>query len=423
MKKAVSTPMRGAFAVIFLASLMCLAFGCSDRKRSNPLDPRNEETRGKPGGLDVASVGHDVTVSWDEITAGDVTGYGLYRKREGETDFGLLAILPSGTTDYTDPGLPYRSEASYRFSIRAEGYESPLSDSVTILPGPHQYWVTDLYGGGVFRLTYDGRHFLASSLEDIWPVALAVDSVSRRTWVIDATGYIMVLDYGCRAVRWLSGLVDPDGIEWDGVHGLVWIAHRTPSELALYDTLGNPVRTITGFGTISDLCADPDSGGCWVADSDAGRVGLIRSDGIWSVCEDSLFTFPTALSWYGGGGWLWVADSVSLYRFWKDGRSEKTAEFGGLIQSISSDPVSGNCWALVDRGDDENEVIQAGIAGVLSTTTGFYWAQSIAPDPFEGGCLVADAGHGKIVRLSSDGIKVSEFQGISTPWDIRIENE
>jgi len=414
--------------IIYLISgtmLLMIVSGCSDRKRVNPLDPHNEETKGIPSKLSAVSLGPDVTISWDSVNSGDLVGYNVYRKTDAENAYSLLASLAADQNEYTDADLPFDREVMYRFSLRADAgsYESPLSDSVSIVPGPYQYWITDLYGGGVFRLSYDGMHLLSSSLQDIWPVALAVDTLSHRVWVADATGYLVMQNYSGKALQFIFGLANPADIEWDGVNGLLWISNDARKEVILYDTLGTEILTVDDFQNIAGMAPVPDSGGCWIADSEAGMVGLLRPDGSWSVRDSLSFRYPGPISLFAGGGWVWVADSLSLHKLFADGSTEKMAEFDDLLEYITTDPQTGHCWAILEKGNEDNDVVQVGTDGtILSRSAGFYWAQSIAPNPFNGGCLVADAGNGRIVRLSSTGVEQGSFYTLDTPWDMKIEN-
>jgi len=123
---------------------------CSMRERSNPLDPKNPDTGGKPSDIKVVSLKNDITVSWDPIQSVDVEGYNIYRRKQGESSLQKIDFIPLGINSYKDTGFNYDQEVLYALSIIAPGYESPLSDSVSITPGPYEYWAADLYGGGGF---------------------------------------------------------------------------------------------------------------------------------------------------------------------------------------------------------------------------------------------------------------------------------
>jgi hypothetical protein len=266
-------------------------------------------------------------------------------------------------------------------------------------------------------------HLLSSSLQDIWPIAMAIDTLSRRVWVADATGYLVKQNFEGKALSFIFGLANPSDIEWDGINGLLWIKNDSDREILLYDTTGSQIRIVDDFQQIAGMAPVPDSGGCWIADSEAGMVGLLRPDGTWSVRDSLSFHAPGPVSLYASGGWLWVADSLTLYKLYGDGSTELMAEFDDPVEFITTDPNSGHCWAILERGSEANDVVQIGTDGtVISVTSGFYWAQSIAPNPYNGGCLVADAGNGRIVRLSGTGTEQSSFYTLDTPWDIKLEN-
>jgi hypothetical protein len=52
---------------------------------------------------------------------------------------------------------------------------------------------------------------------------------------------------------------------------------------------------------------------------------------------------------------------------------------------------------------------------------GFYDAQSILANRFNGGCLIADTGNGRVIRLSSDGQILNTLDGFLTPWDLAVD--
>ena len=68
---------------LFIAILTFGGWGCSNRERLNPLDPRNPDTLGRPTGLRVTSNRHRVTLSWEFVEHANVLGISVWRRIEG----------------------------------------------------------------------------------------------------------------------------------------------------------------------------------------------------------------------------------------------------------------------------------------------------------------------------------------------------
>jgi len=405
--------------VVFLGGI----WGCSQRERLNPLDPNNPETGGRPTGLWVVSEKHEVTLSWDPLSLEGVLGYNVYRRQEGEEAFRIVDFASAESSSFQDPDLPYDQRVAYRISAVASEYESPLSDSVSITPGPNNYWMVDYYSGVIARLTYDGLHTFFQTQQTLLPVAVAADSTTGTAWIVDAIGYLVRISDDGQPLLWIDGLTDPAHVALDPLGGVVWVSDDSRTCIARYDTMGNLLGLTEGFGEISDISWVEQSGGCWVADVEGKDVVFVSSSGDREVEVEEVFEYPRAISYYPSGEWLWVADSLRLARVWNDGTTEEVVTLNQLVLSVSADQTTGDCWVIIATGDeDENAVLKISANGeVLTRVEGFYFAQSLVANGFNGGCLVADTGNGRIVRVSQDGDVLGSLGDFYGPWDVAIE--
>ena len=78
---------------LVLAGLV--AWGCSERERSNPLDPLNSITNGAPTGF-VAVTNRDTAyLSWDPVDINSLESYRLQRSVAGARYEALASVAPN----------------------------------------------------------------------------------------------------------------------------------------------------------------------------------------------------------------------------------------------------------------------------------------------------------------------------------------
>ncbi len=89
-----------------------------------------------PEGLTATSTEFAVNLSWEPTPDGDLAGYTLYRKREGQLLHSVVAAVPAGQTVYSDvdarPGTYYEYVVA---ACDAAGNESGLSQAVRVMAG------------------------------------------------------------------------------------------------------------------------------------------------------------------------------------------------------------------------------------------------------------------------------------------------
>jgi hypothetical protein len=80
----------------------------------------------------------EILLVWEPTTAADLSGYRVYRRQEGDTEFQPAHphVLRAGAI-YLDEGLPGRTRFEYRVAAVDEGgLEGPLSDPVSVSTAP-----------------------------------------------------------------------------------------------------------------------------------------------------------------------------------------------------------------------------------------------------------------------------------------------
>ncbi|MEE9464556.1 MAG: fibronectin type III domain-containing protein [Candidatus Neomarinimicrobiota bacterium] len=295
------------------ALIVLLAAGCSDRERTNPLDPNNQLTKGAPVGLEVVTILDTAYVNWQPFDVENLTGYRIYRWTEGDT-LAAHATISFQFSSFQEYNLI--SDQKYYYAVQAitETDESGISAPDSAIPGPNNFWVTDYDDAALKRVTYDGSHIISQVYVNS-PFALVADPVRNRFWVADywnraitvfardlsvvgsvtleGSPFDLAISTGFRRVYCLQ--INPDAItilnlDGEQVDGLdipgepnrhstiamdeiavqVWLGQpRSSGEAYLYrtDYRLKPIvwHTAASFGSLNTIKADPVNGGVWAA--------------------------------------------------------------------------------------------------------------------------------------------------------------
>lgn len=406
----------------FAIPCLCLPlFACSGWDRSNPLDPENPETGGRVTGLSLSAVGHEVTVSWDAVPLSCIKDYTLYRRNPQDKRFRRIGFVPASETQYTDLNRSYGVEYQYAVTAQTDaGYHTPLSDSLAILPGPYTFWMCDYYDGSIQRLTYDGRHRVRFIRESIWPTAAAADTGRGQVWVADwVTGYLYRVSEQGGIDLWVSGLDNPAIVACDPVRPEIWVVDADRTRLIRLDGEGQTVGMHEGFGSITGLCWSGQPDHFWVADQAGKRIQLIeRSGNVWTthfLSHDS----PPVMDCYHREGWILAADSLHVIRIGTSGAVDSLFTLDLTCYDLSVDQETGGCWMILNGPSGADEVIYLDADGQrVVRTDGYDSALAVAAVSGGKGCLVADTGNGRMVRLKPDGKILGELTGLVSPWDV-----
>lgn len=412
------------------AIFLLLLIGCSERKRFNPLDPLNPETKGRPVGLKVISEYRNVTLSWKKISLEDLQGYNIYRKDSQSENFRKIAIAHPDSARYIDRLLIYNVTYFYQISAATPSWESPKSEVVSITPGPSFNWVVDTWSDQVIKLTFDGLHVLSRTRGFYRPTTISAGRFQEgAVWVTDFynSRLVKVSKKGEQEIVY-SGV---SGIEFNDIsciavnenNGDLWIADQGNRRVVMIDTSGGGIISQGHPGPVS-LSVNNLTGECWVADVKSKTVAKIvpKVGSIPDVFGG--FENPVYLSVNPREGTCWVADSTRVFKLLSDGTPAIPA-INGFVHAafVSVNSLTGECWVLDKRPGKNNSVlVKLGNGGerLLDGVGAFTSPNAIAVNPFDGSCLVSDTGNRRIVRISTDGEVLSELSGFYWPWGVAI---
>jgi streptogramin lyase len=344
-----------------LALLLTLG-GCESRDRTNPFDPRNPDTNGEPELLDARAGNREVTLYWDAIDLDGIREANLYR-REGP-DGAETRLTPGGITlaagSFTDTTVQNGVDYEYRLDLSLSSGDGRSSAWDAATPGRAIPWVADADGGGLLRLTPDGRDLVRRVDAGLWFLDLAADTSTATIWAAeyfdgslsryDAAGgrQLVLPSDGARTVA-----VSSDGAD-------IWVASFRDGRIDRRDVNGTLLwHDITGSHT-EDLLVSTD-GGLWAA------------------------------GWFESG-----AGEVRLYL-----HDQLVRQYEDLQRPVALAEASRERIVVVDRAD--RRVRSYDPLGVETSRSGqiFLDPVDVCPDG-TGGVWVADPGRGGIVRLNRD---------------------
>lgn len=397
-------------ALVFLAVCAAAAAGCVSRDHSNPFDPENPDTRGTPRILDARAGDGSADLRWSLGEVRDVAAIRIYRRTVVSTPV-LLTPEPLHpmAAPFVDRAVSNGTTYFYRCDFELESGATVASAEDPCTPGKGMVWVADTDGGGLVRLTPDGRDLLGRVEEGLWFLDIAADPVAGSFWsadYLDGNLFEHAPDgrrltrmrvAGARAVE-----VDPNGVSiWvasfsrgilerrarDGAvawadstaervedilavgPGKVWTA-SSAGEARLYED--DRIRT-----AITDLqrpVALALTGDRRLIVLDAGELRLRRFDlsGFPEARSDAVLVAPTDIAGDGGDG-VWVADGGRGGIVHFDRRLE---EIGFVavegVRGVTWDGIGSRLWIAGRTGVEQRDRDGAFVAGL-----------SLGPRPFQ----------------------------------------
>ena len=415
---------------LVLAGLV--AWGCSERERSNPLDPGNPNTHGAPTGF-VAVTNRDTAhLSWDPVDLNSLESYRLQRSVAG-APYEVLARIAPNLTHFTDAPLNYDIQYVYTVQAITQFGESLPSPADTTVPGPHNFWVADFNGGGVSRLSYDGGHVLDQKQFNS-PEAVAYQPGSSLVWVADyydrsVLGLDIALTEVARVV--LEGL--PIELVLAATGNAVYILQRSPGLLIIADERGEILETIKTPGQVGidgSLAFDPVTQSLWLgpaASTTDGSVYRLALDGTreWVLAA----TVPTmrrlaADPVYGG---CWVATDSGVVRI-EAGGTERRFVPDVHVWDVSVNAANGDCYfagrvAAEDRWQVGriHGIAQDQVAIILDGTYDTLLRIKVLPGPGQMGFLATQWSTGRLLRFDRDGMLMSRMDGFGFPLEFAVE--
>ena len=413
--------MRRGLALLALALVAGPA--CSSRERSNPFDPGNPRTQGRPIAF-VALAGNGlVTLRWQAVTNPGLTGYQAFRRAADETTFQAITdVLPVSTDQFRDIPVLNGKELTYQLYYVFSGGRAgrPAEDQAT--PGPLVPWVTDLSSASLTRLTPDGRHRDSDVLGFDGPTQVAVDPSRGLVWTTDPfAGQVLIFNPFNQQRTWVSELLSPIAVAVDPSRHTAWVCDEGTNLVSHFTETGDNATPpfIGPFGLPIAVAVDPADGSVWVCERQTERVRRFSPDG--ALLASAPVTLPSrvAVDSSTGDAWITSFEGRSVVRVSSSGSILDTLEgFLGPI-GVAVDPRRGQVWIadalagqLVAVARDGTEQFRA---------SGLSEAREVAVDLATGDAWVTVPGAGRVVRFSDTGVVLRTLVGFAEPYGIALD--
>jgi DNA-binding beta-propeller fold protein YncE len=333
--------------------------------------------------------------------------------RGGElSDATSLGVDTADGSCWVVPGL-YGQLA--RFSFRGEQMVSvtaPASPSlIGINPADETVWVSEGDAGQAIQFAPDGTELQRVQVEDQFLYCAGPYGVLDPTdgsLLLTRHRYSQVVRLSSTGEElWHVGdYANPASVSVNPSDGSCWVAsvgycsspyadRRTHVGASVVKVAGSGMELLrfTAISSPAAVAVNPTDGSCWVSDADLGQIIHLSADG--------------AELWRGG---------------------DVTSPF-----SLSANPRDGSCW-VADEGvwdPSQAKYTNAVVAHLaadgreLWRTTTFTGACTVAVDPRDGSCWVADSeatpGSGRtLVHLAEDGSEISGSACPGSPWAMAV---
>ncbi len=373
-----------ATCVVLIALFL---IGCEGRDRTNPLDPLNGETDGRPDWLVAVADHRAVDLTWESVPPRGFESYEIYRAGEGAGPLDLVTRIGSlRTTTYRDTGLVNDHDLQYRLDVRlTDGSVVSLPEKVA-RPGAAAVWVLEAASSGLVRAAPDARHLRLRTGTFGLLFDLEVPEEGGDVWAVDYYVGVLVRYDVTGKQRSAVDVSLPYRVAVDSADSLVWVGSWSggvTSEVIVFDFGGAERARFALAAQVQDLDVDPTTGACFVAGGPLGGVTRLAigeepttgaadktvmiltvdpgrrvwtgnpiSGGVAAYDTDSLSELPPPAEVdrpqcmaLGEDGHLWVADrSGRILELDGAGSLQRELESFGSVTSISVEPGTQALW-------------------------------------------------------------------------------
>jgi hypothetical protein len=416
--------MRVRRALLIPAALAALGLvvvtGCAERERSNPFDPANQNTQGRPAGFMALARDGRVDCVWQPQTATGLVGYQLWRKTANETTYhAISAVLKPSVSRYSDLGLLNGLEHDYRlyYVFNTGPGAGPAEDVAT--PGPQVPWVADAADGALLEITADGRHVATSHNGFVRPVTVAVDTTTGHVWSSDPdAAEVRVLDAASGVSLTIPVSGTPGAIATVNGDSSAWVCAEDAGLVLHLGPDGQRLGTWSGFSLPLSVAVSGFDGSIWVCEHDGNRVW--RRDLELGTTTNVTLSQPSRVAVDAATGEAWVTSFANAV-LWKLSPAcvpmDTIGGFAGPV-GVAVDAQRSTVWVADPSGDQVRVFAVDGTPRF--TVTGLPGARSVAVDPLTGEGWVATIGSGEVIRISATGTVIHRLGGTGVPNDIAV---
>ena len=415
----------GAAVLAALAVAAVVAAGCGERPHSNPLDPKNPDTGGRPAGFVAVAGYRRVDLQWAALPAtGGLAGVRLARRDPGAAAYAFLTgVLPPTSTSYLDTGLVDDSTYAYRlYDVLPDSALVSTPAEALARPGPEVIWVSDPGVDVVVRMTPDGRmrNLTVAGLDAV--NRLSVDEVRGELWATEPFRERVDLyaPDGSVISSFSSILRTPNAIAVDVGTRTAWVCDEGGGSVRRLGPAGTIEASAGTFGLPVDVIAPPD-GSAWIVDQLVGEVRRVDRNGATLASATGL-TDVRRVAGDASDGSVWVTRTSAGEVVHVSPAGAILARYGGFTTpfAIALDLARNTVWVGLDQAnavvglDRATGAIRTYVGGIarprglaVNGRTGEVW-------------VVAIAAH-QLVLLAADGTVLARNANFDTPFDVVLD--
>jgi sugar lactone lactonase YvrE len=219
-----------------------------------------------------------------------------------------------------------------------------------------------------------------------------------------------------------SRLDRPTDLAVDNSDGSVWVADTLSNGLMKFDSAGALLNSLETYKKILALAVHPATSDLWALSRDSLGVLIFSRNGEPRRISHLALTRPADIDIDSRTGKVWIADGRRVIKLNERGQPDSLASTPfRFVKRLAADETSGGCW-LIDYSTSINASYVVKLtpngAPAFDPITGFDLPNSLAVNPHDGSCLVADTGNRRLIRIAADGRILSSYNQISAPFDL-----
>lgn len=404
-RKIRSYPVLKKPPLLFFVAVSCLFLvHCTERARNNPLDPLNPVTGGKPSPPSLLSFQDTIRVSWAPLALTNLTGYNIYRRLQNQSHYQKIARVPPRQNEYIETEAEYDLTRYYRLSASTADFESLLSDSAVIRPGPSFLWAIDADLGELVRLTHDARYEVVRTGALLQPSALAVNPKDHTAWVADPfLGEINQYAADGRRLQQFRFGRSVSAMVLDTTDSSFWMLKADSGRVYHYSASGQLLKLVEDLDQPTGLVLHAGRQSVWIVERRSGAVHEITRFAHRRITFDVRNALALAVN--SRADVLWIADSSAVVRI--DLSTGAAARIGGFRYAarLAVDETSGACWVAdwLERFGISTVVKLSSNGRIEANLSGFAEPKSLAVNPFNGHCFVAEPDVREFYELDAQG--------------------
>jgi DNA-binding beta-propeller fold protein YncE len=414
---------RVAAAALIAAAI---AVGCSERERSNPLDPKNSATGGKITGFMALAGNRQVEIRWTRLPQADVAVYLLQRWRDGEAPQYIGDAYGKTIAGVVDSAVVNDETYHYRLVAFFTSGDSAVSPEDVATPGTRKIAVLSAGVPALVGLTPDARKVLF-----IQPVSEAyedmeLDRVHTVLWLTapDA-GFIVRSYFDGRLAGPTIAHPHPSDVSVSNNRGIGWVAFPDQHVVRAYDLASVDTFTTISSGEARVVEAGTNDPTVWIG-NDSGFVRRFTTGRVlrneWTLGSPVV---AIALDEVVEQAWVAVRTATGDELYILNGRDSTATKVGTRwsgIADLAFDATTGSLW-VSERGvprAGNGRLTRLSRTGAVLASLGSIEPFGIMVDPVTGNLWASEVSTDRIIEVSPDGAILRGSAGINVPYAVRV---